>query len=198
MPREQVFAHLKAMVDRVAADPESDYEAYRRLAELLEMADADEFLPELIASARKSDDVDIIEFVSDASVPKLSAAKVFKEIDGLLPLVVRKVSVNESFLGISGADWGLSVSCPWALFNAQGQPDGFADLAEDTSKLLSGRVLQHISRSGDVIKPVFHFGAGLSLQVLPDDDFYTWTLSVPGYVVTGNVLRTWVHIRDKT
>jgi hypothetical protein len=67
LPEAQMVEHLTQITDDVINNPASDYEAYRRLGELLSMTNSHELLARLVAVALGSSDEDIREFGEDFS-----------------------------------------------------------------------------------------------------------------------------------
>lgn len=65
LPRAELLEHLEQLTALVVKDPSSDYEAYRRLAELLRAAQADDALARLVGAASQSTDLDIEEVGQD-------------------------------------------------------------------------------------------------------------------------------------
>ena len=69
LPREDKHRFLSDLTEKVIADPDSDYEAYRRLAEFLREDRMWEVLEVLTNAARASEDPDIREVGMDFDVP---------------------------------------------------------------------------------------------------------------------------------
>lgn len=69
LPREDQHRFLSDLTEKVIADPDSDYEAYRRLAEFLKEVRMWEVLEVLNNAARASEDPDIREVGMDFEVP---------------------------------------------------------------------------------------------------------------------------------
>ena len=65
LPREILDQELPPLVTAVLYDESSDYEAYRRLAELLRETGHTDLLRQLVAAARRSKDEDILEVADD-------------------------------------------------------------------------------------------------------------------------------------
>lgn len=71
IPRERLVVQLVPLVQQLTEDPNSDYEAYRRIAELLREIECWPLLGVLVRAASTSSDVDILEVAED-----------FGELDG--------------------------------------------------------------------------------------------------------------------
>jgi hypothetical protein len=69
VPREKLVVHLASLVESVVNNPDSDYEAYRRTAELVDTVHADALLLTLITAAERSSDADIREVADDFREP---------------------------------------------------------------------------------------------------------------------------------
>ncbi len=69
LPREDKHRFLSDLTEKVIADPDSDYEAYRRLAEFLREDRMWDVLEVLSNAARASEDPDIREVGMDFEVP---------------------------------------------------------------------------------------------------------------------------------
>ena len=67
LPRAELLDHLERLTGEVVDDPSSDYEAYRRLAELLRAVGADRVLGRLVDAAALSTDPDIADVAEDFS-----------------------------------------------------------------------------------------------------------------------------------
>jgi hypothetical protein len=65
IPRERIAPQLQRLVRQLIDDPSSDYEAYRRIAELLSELEGRPLLGVLIHAARKSSDADIRDVAAD-------------------------------------------------------------------------------------------------------------------------------------
>lgn len=65
IPRDILETELPSLVHALTVNPESDYEAYRRTAELLRLLEMPELLMELAGAAAQSSDSDIREVGKD-------------------------------------------------------------------------------------------------------------------------------------
>jgi hypothetical protein len=65
IPRDDLETQFPSLVDALIADPQSDYEAYRRTAELLRLLEMPELLGKLVNAASRSSDSDIREVAED-------------------------------------------------------------------------------------------------------------------------------------
>lgn len=65
VPRDVLERELPSLVHGLIDNPESDYEAYRRIAELLRLADLPGLLQDLVGAAAQSQDPDIRDVADD-------------------------------------------------------------------------------------------------------------------------------------
>jgi hypothetical protein len=67
IPHDVLVRDLPALLEAMTTNPNSDYEAYRRIAELLRLLEMNSLLSELTAAASVSPDPDIKEVADDFS-----------------------------------------------------------------------------------------------------------------------------------
>jgi hypothetical protein len=65
IPHDTLAHDLPSLVEEMTANPDSDHETYRRIAELLRLLEMDSLLGELTAAASMSPDPEIQEIAND-------------------------------------------------------------------------------------------------------------------------------------
>lgn len=107
-------------------------------------------------------------------------------IDAALPVTVADVAYNDPVLTVSGAQWSLSLVCPWSGSIGSHPVDWEDDEVEDLAWELIGNDLISVTEgSPGVIDFCF---TNAVLHVRPDTDLDPWVLHLPHFVAVGKLL----------
>jgi hypothetical protein len=103
-----------------------------------------------------------------------------------LPLKIQEATYADPVLTLAGAEWSLSVVCPWRLRAEEGLITAFGgDDAEAQVARLVGGELTGLSATGDLGDPIFDLSGGLQLEVFGDTDLDPWVMRLPSHTFVG-------------
>jgi hypothetical protein len=114
-------------------------------------------------------------------------------LSALLPLRIDGLEFNDPVVVLIGANWSLSIVCPWrltrggALVASIEDPSAEAHLRDVVGGAITDVIPQ--SAGGASPDPVFVFADGARLELFSDTDLDPWVMRLPDKTFVGAASR---------